>query len=141
MDIHEFLALPHRFRWGGVDGDDCMTFCATWAKECTGIDLAANLRGTYRTKAGAHAVMGEAGGALAFMAARLSLLSAERVQQPQDGDIGLIRTMTECGVETQVGAIRFGPLWACINPAGVRATKSEFIAAWRLPREILRERS
>lgn len=141
MDIHEFLERPHRFRWGGVDGDDCMTFCATWAKECTGVDLAANLRGTYRTKPEAHAVMDAAGGALAFMDARLSLLGAELVQKPQDGDIGLIKTMIEGGVASEVGAIRFGPLWACIHPAGVRATKSDFIAAWRLPREILRERS
>lgn len=141
MDIKEFLALPHHFRWGGIGGGDCMTFCATWAKEVTGIDLAANLRGTYRTKPEAHAVMDAAGGPLAFMDGRLAFIGAERVDEPHDGDIGLINTLTADGSKAEIGAIRFGPLWACIHPAGVRATHSDFIAAWRLPREALRERS
>ncbi|QIG67266.1 hypothetical protein EVB37_030 [Rhizobium phage RHph_TM3_3_3] len=136
MDIHDFLDLPHRFRWGGVGGDDCMTFPASWALRCVGIDPAADLRGTYRTRDEAHAIIASHGGELAFMEAHLVPIGAKRVQQPQTGDIGLIKAMTgetaADQVETQIGAIRFGPLWACIHPAGIRATPAEHIAAWRL---------
>ncbi len=137
MDIHHFLALPHRFRWGGVGGDDCMTFPASWALMCAGIDPAEDLRGTYRTREEAHAIIANHGGELAFMDSHLTKIGAKRVQHPETGDIGLIKAMTgetaADQLETQIGAIRFGPLWTCIHPAGIRATPAEFIAAWRLP--------
>lgn len=137
MNIHEFLALPHRFRWGGVGGEDCMTFPARWAMESIGVDPAEELRGTYRTREEAHAILAGYAGALPFMDHHLITIGAKRVQNPETGDIGLIKTMTgetyADQVETMIGAIRFGPLWACIHPAGVRATPAEFVAAWRLP--------
>ncbi|MBY3228536.1 DUF6950 family protein [Rhizobium laguerreae] len=137
MDIHEFLDLPHRFRWGGVGGDDCMTFPASWALTCIGIDPAADLRGTYRTKDEARAIIASHGGELVFMDVHLVPMGAKRVQQPQTGDIGLIKAMTgetmADQMETLIGAICFGPLWACIHPVGVRAKPAEFVAAWRLP--------
>ncbi|MGO7779491.1 hypothetical protein ACC717_05085 [Rhizobium ruizarguesonis] len=137
MDIHEFLELPHRFRWGGVGGDDCMTFPASWMLRATGIDPAEDLRGTYRTREEAHAIMASYGGELSFMEGKLTPHGCKRIQYPETGDIGLIKAMTgdtaEDQIETQIGAIRFGPLWACIHPAGIRATTAEFVAAWRLP--------
>lgn len=137
MDIRGFLGLPHRFRWGGAGGDDCMTFCASWVAARTGIDPAAELRGTYSTKAGAHAVMERSGGPLAFMDAHLSNVGASRTDDPKDGDIGLVRMLTgerpEDVVVAEVGAIRFGPLWASISPTGVIARRAETVAAWRLP--------
>ncbi|MBX4870573.1 hypothetical protein HJA85_27000 [Rhizobium bangladeshense] len=137
MDIHHFLALPHRFRWGGVGGDDCMTFPASWALRCVGIDPAEDLRGTYRTRDEAHAIVESYGGELAFMDGHLLKIGAKRVQHPETGDIGLIRAMTgetaADRIEAKIGAIRFGPLWVCIHPAGIRATPAEHIAAWRLP--------
>lgn len=38
MTLHEFLALDHRFQWGGVNGEDCMTFAASWVCSQIGID-------------------------------------------------------------------------------------------------------
>lgn len=137
MDIHEFVALPHRFRWGGIGGDDCMTFCASWVRESIGVDPAQDLRGTYSSKEGAHAVMQAFGGALPFMEHHLASVGAKRVQQPQDGDIALIKVMSgetyAEQAEIEVSAIRFGPLWVVNHPAGIRAAPAEFIAAWRLP--------
>lgn len=137
MNIHEYLALPHRFRWGGVGGEDCMTFAARWALEVIGIDPAEHLRGTYRSKSEAHAILEAHGGHLKLMEMYAAQIGAKRVQQPQDGDVGLIRAMTgetyDEQAETMMGAVRFGPLWACIHPGGVRATPAEFISAWRLP--------
>lgn len=137
MNIHDFLALPHRFRWGGVGGDDCMTFPASWSERSIGVDPAIDLRGTYRTRDEAHAILESHGGALPFMDRHLLAIGAKRIQRPADGDIGLIRAMTGDSisdqVETEIGAIRFGPLWSCIHPGGVRAVKADFVAAWRLP--------
>lgn len=137
MDLRGFLSLPHRFRWGGAGGDDCMTFCASWVAAQTGIDPAESLRGTYSTKAAAHAVMAAAGGPLAFMAAHLSNVGASCTHEPQDGDIGLVRMLAgehpDDVAIAEVGAIRFGPLWASISPAGVIARRAEMVAAWRIP--------
>lgn len=137
MDIIEFVKLPHRFRWGGVGGDDCMTFPATWAERSIGVDPAEELRGTYRDREGAEEIIARFGGLVPMMGHQLTQIGAKRVQQVQDGDIGLIRAMTAedptVAVEKEIGAVRFGPLWAAIHPGGVRAVKAEFIAAWRLP--------
>lgn len=120
-----------------MGGDDCMTFPATWAREVIGQDPAESLRGTYRTREAAHAIMEVHGGPLRFMDGKLAAIGAKRVQQPIDGDIGLVRTMageTPAEVKvTEVGAIRFGPVWAFIGPKGVIARPAEMIAAWRLP--------
>ncbi|MGR9386455.1 DUF6950 family protein [Rhizobium leguminosarum] len=137
MDIHHFLALPHRFRWGGAGGDDCLTWPASWTLRLTDFDPADEFRGTYSTREQAQRILDRHGGNLALMERQLAPINAKRVQSPETGDIGLIRAMTGENMEDQaealIGAIRFGPLWACIHPAGVRATKAEFIAAWRLP--------
>ncbi|OHZ30857.1 hypothetical protein BBL07_22600 [Agrobacterium vitis] len=144
MNIHQFISAPHRFRWGGAGlraddrarGDDCMTFAAPWGFETTGVDPAEDLRGTYRDRVGAHAVMQSFGGPQSFMAAHLEPLGARRVQQYCDGDIGLCRMMAGESMEevemTLVGAVRFGPLWASISPAGVVVRQAECVAAWRL---------
>jgi hypothetical protein len=137
MILKEFLGLQHRFRWGGLDGDDCMTFPASWALAAIGIDPAEGLRGTYRSKAEAHAILDRHGGPLAFMAGRLIRIGATRADEPEDGDIGLVRMLAEESMDdaevTEVGAIRFGPLWAAITPSGVIGKRAEHIAAWRLP--------
>lgn len=132
MNLHEFLALPHRFRWGGVGGDDCTTFCATWVDEQIGMDPAERLRGTYRDADGAHAILEEAGGLVAFIDAHLTPFCYERVNDPTDGDIGVVLAPVGLGDEIkEVAAIRFGPLWVILGPGGVVAKKTEFIAAWR----------
>lgn len=136
MNIHEFLDLPHRFRWGGIGGDDCTTFCATWIQNVTGIDPANELRGTYRTQEGAHEVLNRFGGLSSFMAHHLEHMGFKRVQNPIDGDVGIIKSFTpggHLGVQTTLlSAIRFGPLWATLSPHGVARKKADFISAWRV---------
>ncbi|TWD58078.1 hypothetical protein FB480_101833 [Agrobacterium vitis] len=144
MNIHQFIGAPHRFRWGGAGlraddktrGDDCMTFGATWCFEATGIDPAKDLRGTYRDRESAHAIMQSFGGPLPFMAAHLEPHGARRIQSPIDGDIGLCEMMAgetpEAVCMSLVGAVRFGPLWASISPAGVVVRSAKCVAAWRI---------
>ncbi|MBB6299898.1 DUF6950 family protein [Rhizobium leucaenae] len=132
MTLHEFLALPHRFRWGGVGGDDCTTFCATWISEQIGIDPAAHLRGTYRTEEGAHALLDAAGGLVPFMASHLEPIGFIRTDAPADGDVGVIDAPVGLSGETkEIGAIRFGPLWLALGPDGAKGKKLDFVAAWR----------
>ncbi|MCM2293027.1 hypothetical protein NAC44_11910 [Allorhizobium sp. BGMRC 0089] len=114
-----------------------MTFAASWCFCAIGIDPAADLRGTYRTREAAHALLERAGGHAAFMAAHLDPVGARRVQHPQDGDIGLCRMLAGDDETTAaialVGVVRFGPAWAAIAPHGVVVRRSEHIACWRLP--------
>lgn len=134
MNLQEFLRLPHRFRWGGQGGDDCTTFCASWAEEETGTDPAMRLRGTYRDSDGAHALLAGAGGLVPFMAGHLEPLGYVRTNDPQDGDIGAV--LAPVGIDgeaKEIGAIRYGPLWAILGPARVVTKQAEFIAAWRRP--------
>lgn len=139
MDIHGFIRLPHRFRWGGIGGDDCMTFVGRWAEEVTGRDPVAELRGTYASRAQSIAVIADFGGYDRLIDERLRLCGARRLtlaEPHRDGDIGLVQVETadETGQPylAHVGAIAFGPLWISIAPGGVRGTRARRIAAWRL---------
>lgn len=134
MEIHEFLARQHRFRWGGMDGDDCTTFCASWVAARLGVDPAEELRGSYRDAEGAHAIIDRAGGLVALFGSYLEELGLVRVDTAQDGDIGVV--VAPSGIEgslAEVGAIAFGPLWATLAPSGVAAKKLEAVAIWRMP--------
>jgi len=132
MTLREFLALPHRFRWGGVGGDDCTTFCATWLQERTGIDPAESYRGTYASAEGARAILARAGGTTAFAAKALEPLGFRRIQHPEDGDVGVVTAPAGVGHEiSEICAIRFGPLWAVLGPSGVVAKRLNHVAAWR----------
>ncbi|MDW9814298.1 hypothetical protein GOC60_05140 [Sinorhizobium meliloti] len=134
MTLHEFLTLPHRFRWGGMGGDDCTTFCGTWLQESVGVDPAEEYRGTYSTAKGAHDILTRAGGVVAFAAAALEPMGFKRVQYPQDGDVGVVKAPTGLDGETkEICAIRFGPLWALLAPSGVVAKRLDHVAAWRAP--------
>jgi len=131
MTLHEFLRLPHRFVWGGVGGDDCTTFCARWIEAATGIDPAAQFRGTYCDAEGAARLLTTAGGLIQFADSHLGLA---RTDDPQTGDVGVIVAPSALDGEFKhIAAIRFGPLWATLSQAGVRARKAEFVAAWRIP--------
>lgn len=132
MNIHEFLGMPHRFRWGGVGGDDCTTFAASWCRELTGCDPAEDLRGTYQDQEAAHEIIHRNGGLVSFVGGRLQALGWRRVQSAADGDIAVIRAPLGIGQGVaEITAIRFGPLWATMAPAGVVARRAESVAIWR----------
>lgn len=130
MTLHEFLTLPHRFRWGGMGGDDCTTWCASWIRERIGSDPAATLRGTYRDEEGAHRILIAAGGIVPFMASHLLPLGFAPTDAPAPGDLGVVRV---AGTSADIAAINFGPLWAMLSPGRVVAKKAEIVTAWRFP--------
>ncbi|TIX89184.1 hypothetical protein [Rhizobium sp. P44RR-XXIV] len=132
MTLHEFVALPHRFRWGGLNGDDCLTFCATWIAEASGVDPAEKFRGTYCTEEQAAALIEAAGGMVAFADKHLRAAGIRRTKVPKHGDVGVILAPAGLdGATKQIGAIRFGnSLWLALGPAGIVGKKAEFVAAW-----------
>lgn len=82
------MAACGPMQWGR---DDCALWCANILREALGYDAAAPFRGRYRTRRGAHRVLGKTGLAAALRAAgrrhgwRRAKPGEERV-----GDIGLI---------------------------------------------------
>ncbi|WP_438748415.1 DUF6950 family protein [Pararhizobium sp. O133] len=130
MELREFLALPHLFEWGGVVGDDCTTWCASWVRERIGIDPAASLRGTYSTELGAHRILKQAGGLVAFIDSHLLPLGFARTDTPSVGDIGVVRPD---GQPTEIAAINFSKTWAMLSPGRVVAKRAELVTAWRFP--------
>lgn len=143
MNLREFLRLPHRFKWGGTgvphyadpEGriyNDCTCFCATWAQVLSGRDPAKDIRGTYRDADGAKAVIEAYGGLVNLASMTLEPIGFVRTGSLQDGDIGVIATPAGIDGELrEVGAVRFGPLWATLGPSGIAAKRAETIAAWR----------
>ncbi|CAH2399246.1 conserved hypothetical protein [Mesorhizobium ventifaucium] len=137
MTLEEYIRLPHRWRWGGMGGDDCTTFCAGWVVEATGKDPAADLRGTYFDAAGAEAVLRAAGGVESLAGAKLMALGFRRVTEPQDGDIGIIRALTGFDADglavKDIPGIKFGPLWAVMSARGPMVKKLDWTGvAWRI---------
>lgn len=138
MDVRDFIGIRHLFRWGGVDGEDCTTWCARYAQLLTGEDPAEQFRGTYNTREGARRLIASRGGLPAFVGPILAEQGWKRVQRPSSGDLAVIRTLAgfegEEPVVTEVSALRFGPLWSVfgpLGPVGISETKAEIAACWR----------
>lgn len=133
MILREWLELPHRFCWGGVGGDDCLMFCASWVEHVRGIDPAAEYRGKYETEEQAVAMIKKAGGMLSLVDRIARKSGIVRTGNPQNGDIALItaRSATDMGIK-EIGAIKFGHQWACLGYQGVVGCRAEFIAAWSI---------
>lgn len=135
MLLKDFMALPHQFRWGGIDGDDCMTFCASWVQFAIGQDPAGNFRGTYSTEKEARRLIKSHGGLKSFSAELLSPFGFSEVKQPIDGDIGIVRVpFGDDGKLIDVAAIRFGPLWLMLSEKCLVAKRADCSIAWSLPR-------
>lgn len=131
MTLRDFLFLPRKWAWGGVGGEDCTTFCASWVLEATGKDPSIGIRGTYATAEDANDILHRAGGVEAFVASRLESLGFRKTHDPIDGDIGIVTGETVGGFKS-LPAIRFGPLWAVMAPRGAVIKKLDHTAAWRI---------
>lgn len=120
-----------------MGGDDCTTFAAGWVEMATGKDPAVDLRGTYFDADGANAILRASGGCEALVGAKLGALGFQRSQAPQDGDVGVVRTMTGFDADgtmvKEIPAIKFGPLWAVMSARGPMVKQLDWTgAAWRI---------
>jgi hypothetical protein len=141
MTLLDYLNLSHRWAWGGVAHDnnhhycDCTLYAGDWCRLAYGVDPGKGLRGTYADRVAANAIVEDAGGMIEFVGGRLSPLGFKRVQNPQDGDIGIVSVMTgfdfDGATVKEIPAIRFGPLWSVMSARGAMTKKLEYVAAWR----------
>ena len=136
MILREFLLRKRNFAWGGVAGEDCMTLCATWIQEATGVDVVPHLRGLYSDAIGAERLIVRSGGMIALAANLLESRGFLRTETPADGDVGIVLAPAGfAGSEVsirQIAAIRFGKLWAAMGQGGVIVKSAECVAAWKI---------
>ncbi len=121
----ERLRLP--FHWGLHD-------CALWAADavhaCTGVDVAADLRGTYGTELQAARVLAAHGGLAELCIARLGPVVPVGLAQPGDVVLALVEgreSLAVCG-----GAHVHGPARDGLTVLDAGALRR----AWRITREV-----
>lgn len=142
MTLLDYIKGPHRWDWGGHSHADryhycdCTLYAADWVQIGTGRDPGQGIRRTYSSAEEANAIVEVAGGMTAFVASRLEPLGFRRVQNPQDGDIGVVEVLTGFDLDgatvKTIPAIRFGPLWSIMSARGSVSKKLQFSAAWRI---------
>jgi hypothetical protein len=111
------------FAWGS---QDCALFAADCVDACTGVDPAADLRGTYSTAAAAARVMEAHGGLAALATARLGEEISPRVARV--GDVGLLLN----GGRECLG-VCIGSMWQAPGEQGLCALPaSQVLRAWRI---------
>jgi hypothetical protein len=133
-DLKHYFSVCTKFSWGGLGGEDCMTFCATWVSSVLGQDPAESFRGTYSTEEEAHLLAERHGGMVAFADELLLPIGLRRTLTPRTGDVGIINVPYDVRGNTKdVAAIRFGPLWAFMSPVRVVARRVDnCVASWRV---------
>lgn len=144
MNLETFILAPRLWKWGGatvfvdgspLPGEDCTTFSASWVDQVSGIDPAADLRGTYSTAKDANAIVATSGGIVALIGGRIEPLGWYRSKSPVDGDIGIVEAVSGVdGILKHIPAIRFGPLWAVMSPRGAMVKQLDWTGvAWHSP--------
>ena len=118
------------------EGDDCCTFVASWWAAATGTDPARNYRGSYSTPEEAREILENNGGARGLCENLLEMHGGIRIQNVQDGDVGIIRVQTYVLGSVprfeEVPAVCYGPLWGMMSLRGVMVKKAEYMGvAWR----------
>ncbi|WP_312795539.1 DUF6950 family protein [Tianweitania sp.] len=118
------------WEWGKRD---CTLFAADWARHLDGYkrDPAAGIRGTYDDADSGAQIIAAHGGIVALGHRFLTPLGWEAVENPVDGDIGIVEAPTAGGMKL-LPALRFGPMWSVRSVFGVRTTRLPHVAAWRL---------
>jgi len=126
VNIQDYLSYAETLPWkwgGGItgwEGHDCTLFCGGWPVFRGQPDPGEGIRGTYSTEREALMIVRRAGGMEAFIGERLSRIGWKRVEEPQDGDIGVVHALTFDG-PAWLPAIRAGGLWVGRNPWGQSA--------------------
>lgn len=86
VTLADYLAGIAKRRWK-IGDLDCSTFMADWLIACGRPDPIADVRGRYATEKQMKRLVNGQGGFLAACGARLEVIGAREVDQPQPGDI------------------------------------------------------
>lgn len=120
MTLGDYLADAARTRWRAAVHD-----CSAWPARWAGIQLP-----QYSTDDEGSALIVEAGG-LVPLWDRCIAGSLQRTDDPQAGDVGIIRAIGPAG-PVEVGAIHTGRRWAFVTHNGLACASAECVAAWRV---------
>lgn len=107
---------------------DCFLTAADWVREVEGFDPAAAWRGRCCDRAGALALLKQAGGVVAMAQAGMN---RPRISNPKAGDVGVVVTQGSNG-PVEVAAICTGARWAAKTERGLWIGRAEPLAAWRV---------
>jgi hypothetical protein len=129
LTLEQFFRMTpaYGFSW---EGENCLTWPASWAMQRGYLDPAAGYRGRFSTRAAAMRFVRQAGGLVAVAdagAARAGLAEIDP-EAALSGDIGVGRFD---GARVLVGMIRAGAFWAALDVTGaVIIAEGEAVAAW-----------
>lgn len=126
LDEHIDLARANRFELGRMD---CSIWVADWVRKRTGVDLAADFRGRYSTRAEYLRLIIPLGNLVRIASRRLASIGAELIPEgeAQPGDIGVVPS-----TDGPVLAIRGDGEWLCKTDDRL-LTAPHATIAWRLP--------
>ncbi|MFK5596493.1 DUF6950 family protein [Methylobacterium sp. HMF5984] len=109
---------------------DCCFFVADWILARTGIDPAADLRGTYTNATGALRLIRAWGDFLTMWRVHMALAGFNETRTPAVGDVGVVRG----GDGAIVAAIRVPGAWVGKAPRGLTHDDMPAFCAWSLAR-------
>jgi hypothetical protein len=121
-------AYDKTFEWGTFD---CCMFSADTVFALTGVDLAADYRGSYSTEDGAYAIAGANLGD--FVAARAEANSMPALANPRMGQRGDLMVVTNQGREA-VGIVGLDGRFAlCAAPTGLASVPmKDWLKGWKV---------
>lgn len=131
MGLNDFLerAAATPFQPGTFD---CCLWLADWGRELTGVDAAADWRGTYDDALGCLAAMRAQGGVAKLVRRGATDIGMKRLSEPQAGAVGIIRAVLPGNVRAHLGGLYTGQRWAFLTPEGIALSKCGHVAAWGL---------
>jgi hypothetical protein len=128
-DLGSYLqsAISRPWSWGIWD---CCRFAAEWCIRRGRDDPMGFLRPWYTTEIGALRTIREGGGLVLLWSRGMADIGALEVDIPELGDIGILPSITEAGVD-EVCAIYTGQRWAMLGIHGLICAPAEPIKVWR----------
>lgn len=117
-------------RFDRAAGADCAMWVADWIKAQTGIDPAADLRGTYHNLAGALRQIRRWGDFETMWRVHMAVAGFNTTKAPQLGDVGVVVDATG----QTIAAIRTERGWAAKAERGVIIEDFCMVVAWSIAR-------
>jgi len=124
--LREGMARP----FDRASGNDCAMWVADWVLKVTGVDPAADLRGTYTNEVGAARQIIRWGGYVSMWRVHMATAGFNTTTFPQEGDVGVVLD----AADQTISAIRFDGKWAAKTTNGIIVEDFRMLVAWSLSR-------
>lgn len=128
--LRSFVEAYEGEPWTPGDKVDCCLIIAEWAKWLGFRDPVEEFRGSYQPGQGQIDMLATHGGAVALVEQAALSIGAQRVDQPECGDFGVVGSARH--VTRQFGVIHDGQGWLTRAPDGFRRITAKPLAIWRL---------